>query len=326
MVKNPNRRQVLRSIGALFATYYVPYNSKSESLTPANLALIDFPDELPGSVRVDKYMTPNAKFCLVHIRQMHFAVGATPEEENNIIAVQSDIYSMLDYLIEHEGLKNVYGEGVFETTELSSTRWGRRREQLRGSFNNQRRYTPLFIDIINQHQRKIDELKYDVQSEGYVEAVGNLNSGTEDMRDLLEEKIQRLMNYENYVNEEIEEIRRIKLLYSGAEGLLESEGRIKIRAGETKVAHDRCTKNWHTEERYDFLDDREEVLLKKVSEHNEPLAVTVYGGLHAFGGRDSFGEDYLFLGRPEIGDNIAEWNQQHPHEKFSLIEITPNSY
>ncbi|GAG35634.1 unnamed protein product, partial [marine sediment metagenome] len=36
-------------------------------------------------------------------------------------------------------------------------------------------------------------------------------------------------------------------------------------------------------------------------------------------------KNYNLRGRVRSRDNIAEWNEKHPDEKFSLIEITPMS-
>ncbi|MDP2924886.1 MAG: hypothetical protein Q8N99_00780 [Nanoarchaeota archaeon] len=50
-----------------------PRNFDVESADGANRALLDFPDETPGAKKIDKYLTPDAKYCLVHLRQKHLA-------------------------------------------------------------------------------------------------------------------------------------------------------------------------------------------------------------------------------------------------------------
>ena len=77
-----------------------------------------------------------------------------------------------------------------------------------------------------------------------------------------------------------------------------------------------------------IFDNREDILLQYIADQNEPLAISVYGGAHAWGGRESFGTSYPTTERTSLKDkdNIAEWNKKHPDKKFSLIEITPTHY
>ena len=75
-----------------------------------------------------------------------------------------------------------------------------------------------------------------------------------------------------------------------------------------------------------ITDDREDELLRIVSKQEKPLVITVYGGSHTWGGHKSLGQDYSLKGRKTTRDNLAEWNTKNPDKKFSLIEITPNSY
>lgn len=81
------------------------------------------------------------------------------------------------------------------------------------------------------------------------------------------------------------------------------------------------------------VDKREDAVLERLSERQEPLKLLVYGGGHLFGGTNTCGAKY----REEMSrsndsldrvtykmnrDNIAEWNAAHPKQKFSLIEVT----
>ena len=42
-----------------------------EEAVGANSLLINFPDEIPGAKSIEKYLVPEAKYCMVHIRQYH---------------------------------------------------------------------------------------------------------------------------------------------------------------------------------------------------------------------------------------------------------------
>ncbi len=53
---------------------------------------------------------------------------------------------------------------------------------------------------------------------------------------------------------------------------------------------------------------REDFLLERVSSDQERLAVTTFGGLH------------------DWRDNVDSWNERHPEDTFSLIEVVPMSY
>ena len=84
------------------------------------------------------------------------------------------------------------------------------------------------------------------------------------------------------------------------------------------------------------VDGREDGVLERLSEHQDPLAVLVYGGGHCFGGTMTCGPNY----RKEMSqsndplerviyavnkDNIAAWNALHPKNKVALIEVIPQS-
>jgi len=116
-----------------------------------------------------------------------------------------------------------------------------------------------------------------------------------------------------------------KEFYFGATQILEREGKVIIIPAETM---DSITKATKAAEENSFCkavyDDREDLLLEKIAEKSKPLALTVYGSCHAWGGKSSF-KNYNFRGKFSLKDNIAEWNEKHPDRKISLIETTPKS-
>lgn len=81
--------------------------------TKAELALSDFPKEIPGAKSVKRYPLPGARYCLVHIRQKHYVSHEMPEEEKrNTEEVQRDIKSILEFLVDKYKTKSVYIEGL----------------------------------------------------------------------------------------------------------------------------------------------------------------------------------------------------------------------
>ncbi len=103
--------------------------------------------------------------------------------------------------------------------------------------------------------------------------------------------------------------REHNLLY-GAELLLFNEGKISLIPAETyegytlpKVARDSGEVDFSL-----TFDRRENEVLEIVSESQYPINIVTFGGAHFF------------------GDNILEWNKQNPDKRYSLIEITPESY
>jgi hypothetical protein len=78
--------------------------------TPANAALRDFPEQMPGASRLEKYPNRGARYCLVHIRQAHTTGNDTEEQLAQIREVQEDVYSILSFLCDKKGLREVYVE------------------------------------------------------------------------------------------------------------------------------------------------------------------------------------------------------------------------
>ena len=231
-------------------------------LTEANKLLRDFPAKIQGAKKIDKYETPNASHCLVHLRNVHNDFRKKieeikPSERKEIIAVQKDNYKILNFLWTKNNQEpiEVYLEGTFPELE--------------------------------------------------------------DIRKSLAGLIKLQL--------EAQKISREREFYFGAAQMLEREGKIIIIPADTM---DSITKATKAAEKNHFCkavyDDREDLLLEKIAEKSKPLVLTVYGSCHAWGGKSSF-RNYNFKGKFSLKDNIFEWNEKHPDEKFSLIEITPKS-
>jgi hypothetical protein len=115
-----------------------------------------FPTEIPGAAKVDRYLTPDARYCLVHIRQKHF-VDDTPEElKEEISSVQGDIHSILDYLTTKQKVSGVYTEAVTRSSEDMVNEFSRIKQKVkRDSCKNETRIRKQIGDL----ERKIKRLR-----------------------------------------------------------------------------------------------------------------------------------------------------------------------
>ncbi|MGC9309812.1 MAG: hypothetical protein ACP5D2_03920 [Candidatus Nanoarchaeia archaeon] len=79
---------------------------------------------------------------------------------------------------------------------------------------------------------------------------------------------------------------------------LAAEGRLRaVPAEKSQFCHNRYN-----------IEGREDALLELISQSGNPYSISVYGSGHNF------------------YDNIQEWNEKHPDNKISLIEVTPESH
>jgi len=118
--------------------------------------------------------------------------------------------------------------------------------------------------------------------------------------------------------------------YVGSFIRLFAEGKLNIKPAEKRSVREleeKLRKKDNLQAEVVLMDGREDAALDIISKNKDKLAVIVYGGRHAWGGLESCDVGYYsrlsFFGRK---DNIAEWNKEHPYNKFSLIEITPKTY
>ena len=277
-MKNQSRRNFLRNglfgAGVLALSAGGIWYNQRETL--ANKLFDDFPNEITGAREVEKHKIIDAEKTLVHVRQVHVIDGVMPLEEvlsdeehtkeekrgyaKNIVNrfreisdCQKDIYSILDYLIQNNGLKEVYSEGVSLDTE----------------------------DKVTSMARELCDLEIErIFSLGY-------------FGDKLDEKTRKLLQ-----------------LIPGADRNLAARGKIKIKGCETDSLNNLTQMAMNVDRKlYEEGNNlRENTALELISRNKTPLNVLVYGGAHQF------------------GNNIDEWNEQHPDKRYSLIEVTPKSY
>lgn len=104
----PNEMQIVRKSKNIFAPRYF----NLEEAVGANKLLINFPDKIPGAKSIDKYLIPEAKYCLVHIRQAHLTKRQSKKELKEVKEVQNNIYAILLHLVENYKIDRVYDEGL----------------------------------------------------------------------------------------------------------------------------------------------------------------------------------------------------------------------
>ena len=81
-----------------------PRTFSLEEAIGVNEALANFLDEIPGAEKIERYLTPGAKHCLIHIRQVHlteFPLDTPKKELKEVRNVQDNIYITLSYLIQN---------------------------------------------------------------------------------------------------------------------------------------------------------------------------------------------------------------------------------
>ncbi|MFT4304128.1 MAG: hypothetical protein ACMXYG_06175 [Candidatus Woesearchaeota archaeon] len=315
-----------------------PRSFNLESITEANQFLLDFPAEIPGASSVDKYITPGARYTLVHIRQTHMVENPTQEVERKIESSQRDIYKILEYLVNNIGFTRIYKEGVAELTEGVIT----------STIAYERIFKSIFeIDLTRINQRIIEtKQEIELANQGEIpEEYYTISSNIEQIRTTYLASLHRQLEA---LKDEAEKVKESTELYVanniGEEYKYNAVGHIAINylisiesaeeAGlniEAGQARERIRRGGLNPKERDrlweiVLEDREDVLLSIISNQINAYAIAVYGAAHAWGGNQSFGRDYPTQERLSMKDNIAEWNKINPNKKFSLIEITPKSH
>lgn len=80
----------------------------------ANDYLRNFPERIVGAKEIKKYETLNARFCLVHIQQVHFSDDNELNSSilGKVVRIQTNIYHIVNSLKEKGFLKKFYSEGL----------------------------------------------------------------------------------------------------------------------------------------------------------------------------------------------------------------------
>lgn len=285
------------------------FNSRPQDLEE----FVNFPENIPGVERVDKYPVFGANHCLVHIRQSHHIeynphdpidkiLGEhkpTKKELERINSHQKEIYTILEYLKEQKIIDSVYIEGI-DASML---------ERIKK------------ISLIPEDEEITRELK-DLEQKVNQKIIWNVPKGYTPEK-LMQEYQQKIEAAKKRLAEHNE---RYKHFY-GAGLRLVLEGKLEPRFENLELNNKAYEEIKRTGKGgVAVFDDREDDILNSIAKETEIIAVVEFGGAHAWGGKESCWEGYSLNGRKSFKDNIAEWNKQHPNQKFCLIEITPKGY
>jgi hypothetical protein len=269
--------------------------------TKANKALLSFPDKIPGARKIDKYLTPNANYCLVHIVQAHHG----PKElklNKETKAVQADIGSIITHLIDNKILNEFYQEGICPGPVPGTLGAIIHNKELEFRQKNGLLEKDIKVKKISPNYSVITLTPSVIKKyadAGYIYAQLQLDNKLTILpaEDAMTHLLCNLYNL------------KFQQVYDQSFEKRKEVGKKLILSNE----------------------ERENVVLKRVAKKGKHLACVIYGGGHAWAGYQSFGKAYANEERTiELGDlvldNIAEWNKKHRLEKFSLIEIYPTRY
>ncbi len=273
----------------------------------ANEFLHAFPDSFPEAREVKKYETPDAKYCLVHIRQAHLNINkilreadlkraGLPLSDDTLVQkeltarindIQRDIYQIEKELYSRYGRLNLYTDGLAQGVEIDAQK---------ASITHLGLLQRLaFLGYIDPQQ----ELKYE----------------------------QRLGD-KKFVHTKVEEFEKFKYA-PGADCLLRAEEKIRLVGWEDPEIMRRgnvlSSRDFNIEAKSNS-EGREDRLLDKITSYDDIFAVTDLGALHALGGKKSCGPEYSLAGRLSTKDNLEVWNKNNPKKRVSLIELTPRAY
>ncbi len=295
------------------------------NLEQGNSVLFDFPDEIPGAKEIAKYITPGARYCLVHIKQSHYKTNLSPKTLEKVKNVQSDIYNIISYLHNNQEINEIYLEGITPSIEKSENK-------LVASLLDPDNLHQKRIEILKEH---ITHLKKKLNDQEFKEIMGNKKAKQSYIK--WGEKIN---NLQEKIKKENEQYKKYKSAKNHLETFwavlkLTNQGKIKVRSAEDPAAQliaeielkkAQKTQKATRKTMYSIYDNRERIVIEKITKQQGPLAIVVYGGGHALGGEFSFGKHYKHGERFSLYDNIAYWNSKHHDKKISLIEITPESW
>jgi hypothetical protein len=294
------RRSFLRTLGTALAGAMLGCSPKPrslEELTQANRELREFPTQLPGTKSIQKYEVPDAKYCLVHVKQAHKTPYDTEKDKEYITLVQNNIYQLFSYLVDKNLVSKVYNEGEVFSSLASE------------------RYTTQNADI-QALESEVDKLK---DREGYKQKMSEFGFGEEFTEKIVNDAIAKLPEKEKELvkaKRDFEMLKRkdrTQRMYDGAVEILASEGKLKILPADTLEGNLDASyilkQNGYnlsdSEVKKKVIEDRENIFLANADFGENSFGWLVYGAAHNF------------------RNNIEQWNKAHPDRKYSLIEITP---
>lgn len=296
------------AVGGL--TYSLFYNKTSktpvrleESVALANSQLRAFPTtNIPGIREVEKWEKPGATYVLAHIKQVHKPAVNIKEYQSGRVAkyheelikrVQEDIYHSLLFFGENNNIRHVYEEGltssVLEKIGKDKKAFFSFREAFRNNARSDRYQTNSSVQgFVSYLDKKA--------TRGLSATRRVFFDGKMDLRETTSEATNEEVAK---VTERFEDTKR-NVFSSNRNNSSNAVRAIWIDfLKQRKLVYGTREAEVLSNIHKDFQSGR--------NDKGNRLAVVVFGGIHDF------------------RDKIINWNFNNP-DKFSLIELTPNSY
>lgn len=302
---------IAEGIGLVGATGGVAAYLSSWRMTEAERLFEEFPLVIPGARGVRKYPTRGARQCLVHVLQTHYPSEGIVRETMRIPSLKitdEEAEEIRQEIFSKENISRIktVQDDVYRILSHFIDNLGLDYVHMEGDDVDSLELFRKIKDELTVIEKEIDEFIAKLVKEI------NPSASYNDVQ-RIKKKVALEIAESGYYKE-------TKTYFHGPHELY-FEGRIQLRPAEKM---DTGEIDLDDEEAVNDL--RENSLLEIISEYGDTVAVTVFGGGHAFGGPESCGQGYDMTGRKSYRDNIAEWNKMNPSRKFSLIEVVPASY
>jgi len=264
--------------------------------------LENFPFKMPGVAKVEKFPVKDAKRCLVHIRLVHE-------------------YPFMDEFTQHpqaqELLKKIRPEKrkVLETLtaliakqgELKALQFAQDLKKVLEHLSTNHTVDTVYVEGWHiEQERVLAQMSTDLKKGN--EVMNNMQREIAQERD--PERAKELQQALNELQSSRNDLLKSLPAFHLALFEFTQKRQLRIRAAESSKAHGEAMahlRNTLSPSDEKLHKDREDALLQIVSNNDDVIAVTIYGGAH------------------DWSDNINEWNRTNA-DKFNYIRITPVAY
>ncbi len=271
--------------------------------------LSNFPEVLRDAEKIQKFPVKDAKFCLVHIRQLHPVGELKTAKEmeldesdmyRKVRSIQTSIHGILGSIEQHFSNYPLYVEGIPRGQEEYWIDAVKNRKTNQKKYRTSQSRTGELVEKISdtiallrrqgettrENKAFLDDLQHQI---------GALRTELEKQKQIVQEMWEK------------ETTADVNLLSSR---IHVEYGKAELRGAEDLDAFLAAGENYDSGERNPELiyEMREQKLLEIIQNDNAPFAVTMYGAGH------------------DWRDTIRKWNSNNPDKKFSLIVVTPEGY
>ncbi|MDO8555624.1 MAG: hypothetical protein Q7R96_00430 [Nanoarchaeota archaeon] len=247
-------------------------------------------DASSGIRNVVYHVVPESQYTLVHVRRRHrntFGID-TPESDGLVKIIDGEVYNFLSVLVTQKNLQYAYPEGYTDFLESI--------KELRKATYELTKATQEFTVTMRELKRSMDSLSGTVN-----------NAPEEEVVDIPLPEYKETIAEENIIYDAIWRLKSEGKLDVHVCGTMEAEQRALIALSKNFI---NILQNKPKDSEFDFevCENRENIALGFIAQYGDPFNVIGMGGDHNF------------------TNNVDEWNEQHPDQKFSLITVTPVSY